>query len=119
MAGRGTAEAELPGEIREALLRGRWYFQRGEQPGFLAVAGPEGPLVAAFSSVAELARYAGACEWFSTLGEDLMTLLPEDHGLVVDLAGRAPQLLPAELLDPLRPDATDNMEPSGVSDPRE
>ncbi|MCX4834434.1 SseB family protein [Streptomyces sp. NBC_01016] len=118
MAGRGTAEADLPGEIREALLRGRWYFQRGEEPGFFAVEGPEGPLVAVFSSVAELARYAGACEWFSTLGADLMTLLPEDHGLVVDLAGSAPQLLPAELVDPLRPDPADSAEPSKGSDPR-
>lgn len=100
--GMGTGAVELPRGVREALLRGRWYFQRGESPGFVAVGEPGAALIPTFSSPTELVRYAGACEWFSTTGEDLMTLLPEGYGLVVDVAGSDPQLLPAESLTELR-----------------
>ncbi|WP_229843705.1 SseB family protein [Streptomyces chryseus] len=102
MSDQDTGAGELPDAVREALLRGRWYFQRPERPGFMAIGQPESAVIPAFSSPGELARFAGACEWFSTTGEDLMTLLPEGHGLVVDLAGANPQLLPAEMLAPLR-----------------
>lgn len=105
MTDRGTGTVELPCAVRDALLRGRWYFQRGESPGFLAVGEPGAAVVPVFSSPTELVRYAGACEWFSTTGGDLMTLLPEGYGLVVDIAGSDPQLLPAELLAGLRTEA--------------
>ena len=98
---------ELPGGVRDALLRGRWYFQRGESPGFVATGEPGAAVIPMFSSPTELVRYAGACQWFSTTGEDLMTLLPEGYGLVVDLAGSDPQLLPAELLAELRTGTVD------------
>jgi hypothetical protein len=106
---------ELPRAVREALLRGRWYFQRGESPGFLAVGERGTAVVPAFSSPSELVRYAGACEWFSLTGEDLMTLLPEGYGLVVDIAGSDPQLLPADLLAGLRAEAVGAVDGVGAA----
>ncbi|NLU67999.1 SseB family protein [Streptomyces sp. HNM0574] len=102
----GTSEAAgLPAEVRDEFLGGRWFTQRGESPGFLGLdGGPDlGPVVPVFSSEEQLARYAGACAYFSTVGEDLLSLLPSGHGIVVDLAGPDPQHLPAGMLDALRP----------------
>jgi hypothetical protein len=102
MADTGTGIQRLPPDAERALLRGRWFFQRGNRPGFVAVGEPGAEAVPIFSSSQQLARYAGACEWASTTGEDLFGLLPEDCGLVVDPAGPAPRYLPAEVLSGLR-----------------
>ncbi|MFF7067429.1 SseB family protein [Streptomyces pseudovenezuelae] len=101
--GEGNREELLP-EVREAFLRGRWYLQKPERPGVMVLGGPGegGAAVPIFSSLVQLARYAGAVKWFSTFGNDLLPLLPTGLGLAVDLASPQPQLLRAEQVDSLR-----------------
>ncbi|WP_432040276.1 SseB family protein [Streptomyces cucumeris] len=82
-----------------ALRATRLYFQRPENPGFLVSETPEGgPLVAVFTTVEGLARFAGACSWASTTAEDLVGLLPEGVRALVDPLGERPFLLDAGVL---------------------
>ncbi|MEW2403500.1 SseB family protein [Streptomyces sp. NPDC046862] len=109
--------AELLPDVRAAFLRGRWYLQKPERPGVMALGSPgeDGAVVPIFSSLSQLARYAGAVEWFSTFGDDLLTLLPTGLGLAVDLASAEPQLIRAEQIDVLRAElsATADQETAG------
>ncbi|MFF5479372.1 hypothetical protein ACFY5C_18800 [Streptomyces sp. NPDC012935] len=109
--------AELLPEVRGAFLRGRWYLQKPERPGVmvLGIPGEDSAAIPIFSSLGQLARYAGAVEWFSTFGDDLLTLLPTGLGLAVDLASAQPQLIRADQVDMLRaqPTATADQETAG------
>lgn len=73
-----------PRTLLEALLAAKFFCQAGELPGFLATPSPAGPLIAAFTSEAAMARHAGACRWFSTSGSDLLALAPVGHRFVID-----------------------------------
>lgn len=73
-----------PDTLLEALLSATFFCEAGETPGFLASPSPSGPLIAVFTTEAALARYAGACRWFSTSGSDLLALAPVGHRFVVD-----------------------------------
>jgi hypothetical protein len=67
-------------------------------PGLLAV-GPEGTgHVVAFSSLPEVAAYAGECDWLRTSGGDLLALVPDGYGLLLDPAGAHPLALPPTAL---------------------
>ncbi|GAA2506611.1 hypothetical protein GCM10010406_49040 [Streptomyces thermolineatus] len=72
------------------FLRSTVYFQRPEEPGFLAVGEPGSGMIPVFSSLAELARFAGACAWASTIGEDLLGLAPAGFVFLLDPLGRHP-----------------------------
>ncbi|MGH9247333.1 MAG: SseB family protein [Acidimicrobiales bacterium] len=81
-------------EFTEVFMRSRVYCVRPERPGFLAVGPRGGGHIPVFSSLTELARYAAkfpepyadGVDWFSTTGEDLLSLVPEGYGLVIDVA---------------------------------
>ena len=67
-------------------------------PGLVAVGEPGGGLVLVFTSLDELGRRAGECDWLRTTGDDLLSLLPDGYGLLVDAAGEHPLVLPASAL---------------------
>lgn len=81
---RATVSA-TPGSVSyEVFLRSRLYCQAGERPGVVAV-GPAGEgLVPAFTSPEALARHTGGGNFFSTIGRDLLDLLPDGYGVLVD-----------------------------------
>lgn len=79
-----------PQELREAFVSARLYCQAAERPGVLALGEPGAGLVPAFTSPDRLAAYVTArgeteaANCFSTLGADLLGLLPPGYGLIVD-----------------------------------
>ncbi|MGW6914504.1 hypothetical protein ACWGB8_11880 [Kitasatospora sp. NPDC054939] len=85
----GATEQQTERAFRAATL----WFQRPERPGFLAVDADGGPLIAVHSSLEQLVRHAGACDWASTSGDDLLDLLPSGHRLLLDPLGPDPQLI--------------------------
>lgn len=93
---------ELPGaELRDAFAAATVYCQRGERPGFVAVGEPGHGVVPVFSSLTELANYTvgrgePGTDWFSTTGADVLDLLPDGYGVVLDCAGPRPLTIPAE-----------------------
>ena len=67
-------------------------------PGLVAVGEPGAGHVLVFTSLAEMARRAGECDWLRTTGDDLLSLVPDGYGVVVDVAGEHPLVLPASAL---------------------
>ncbi len=86
----------------EVFLQSRWFFEQPELPGFLTVGEPGSGVVPLFSSLQELARYAGACSWASTTGEDILSLLPDGYAIVVDVAGPEPVWIEKDTVRSLR-----------------
>jgi hypothetical protein len=68
------------------------------RPAVVAVGQPGAGHVAFFSSLESLAAHAGECDWASAPGRDLVDLVPEGYGLVVDPAGSHPAVLPPHAL---------------------
>jgi hypothetical protein len=97
----GTVSGE---ELTETFQRETVFCQRSEQPGFLAVGPPGAGLVPVFTSLDELSRYAvtyglhGGIDWLSTTGADVLDLLPDGYGIVVDPAAEHAVTLPAHAL---------------------
>ena len=80
---------------------GRVYAPRPAHPappGLVAVGEPGGGHVLVFTSLDELGRQAGECDWLSTTGDDLLALVPDGYGVLVDAAGEHPLALPATAL---------------------
>ena len=67
-------------------------------PGLVAVGAPGEGHVLVFTSLDQMARQAGECDWLSTTGDDLLSLVPDGYGVVVDAAGDHPLALPASAL---------------------
>jgi hypothetical protein len=85
-------------ELFETFMRARLYLPRPPRPGVhhLDIEGRR--VVPVFSSELELARFAGRIEWFSTLGFDLLDLLPAGVVLGLDIASpHRLQLHPADV----------------------
>lgn len=87
-----------PPALAAALSRTRLYCVRLEHVGFAAV-GPAGAgFVPMFTSLEQLALFAGEpCDWFSGPGADLVRLLPQGYDIAVDLGGVMPVRLHAAL----------------------
>jgi len=110
----GRIERFLAGELdgpalHEAFCAAQVFCQAGERPGFLAVDGEHGDrVVPVFTSLVALARATGQTAWFSTVGQDVLDLLPDGYDVVVDpgsphtvrLRGDATQLRPRTASDP-------------------
>ncbi|MQA84489.1 MAG: hypothetical protein GEV03_07665 [Streptosporangiales bacterium] len=83
-----------PEELFEAFLAATVFCERPDRPGFLAVGGPGDGIIPVFSSMEELAAYAArrpayqrtGCDWFSTIGRDLLGLLPDGYDLLLNPA---------------------------------
>jgi len=67
-------------------------------PGLVGVGEPGAGHVVAFTSLDEMARLAGECDWLRTTGDDLLSRVPDGYGVVVDAAGDHPLALPASAL---------------------
>jgi hypothetical protein len=89
------AAGDLTGEeLTDRFLANRVYALRTESPGFVAVGTPGSGYIPVFSSLDEVARYAvqfperygDGVDWLSTTGEDLLTLVPRNYGLMLDVA---------------------------------
>ena len=52
-----------------------------------------------YSSLATLALHAGECDWASATGRDLLQLVPDGYGIVLDPAGPHPAVLPATAIE--------------------
>ena len=68
------------------------------RPAVVAVGQPGAGYVAFFSSFESLAAHAGECDWASAPGRDLVDLVPEGYGLVVDPAGPHPAVMAARAM---------------------
>lgn len=87
-----------PVAFQAAFERAQLWVQRVGTDGAPSVAavGPEGAgLVAVHTSAERLAAYAGECDWARASGSDLLELLPEGYGVVVDPGGPFTVVLPA------------------------
>ncbi|MER7133670.1 SseB family protein [Streptosporangium saharense] len=77
-------------QAREAFASTRFYCRAAERPGTLALGEPGAGVVPVFTSLDGLTAYVTArgeaqdARWFSTLGADLLTLLPSGYGLLID-----------------------------------
>lgn len=92
-----AGDGDIPA-LLDALRRARLYCVRMEEHvGFAAIGPPGAGMVPVFTSEEQLALYAGACEWFSTLGSDVLDLLPPGYDLALDLAGPHPVRLHAAM----------------------
>jgi hypothetical protein len=90
--------AELPAAFETATL----YVQRvpgpSGRPAVAAFGAPGAGYVAVFSSLDTLALHAGECDWAGATGRDLLQLVPDGYGVVLDPAGPYPAVLAAGAL---------------------
>ncbi|MGH9119796.1 MAG: SseB family protein [Acidimicrobiales bacterium] len=94
-------------EFTEHFMVGRWFAIRSDDPGFIAVGPPGAGYVPIFSSLAELGDYAaavpdrsaGGVDWLTTVGDDLLSLIPRGYGLVVDVASAHAVYLRADAIE--------------------
>ena len=56
-------------------------------PGLVAVGPPGAGRVLTFSSLERLAAVCGECDWLRTSGRDLLGLVPEGYGVLLDAGG--------------------------------
>lgn len=78
---------ELPAQdLLDCFMGARVYSPAPPRPGVHVMEIGGERVVPVFSSEAELARFVGQGEWFSTTGADLLTLLPTGVVLGLDLA---------------------------------
>ena len=94
-----AGKCEAP-QLHEAFTESTVYCQAAERPGFVATGEPDRGWVPVFSSLPELARYAVARDepdmgWFSTTGADVLELLPEGYGILLDPLSEHCLTLPA------------------------
>lgn len=84
-----------------AFAAGRVYAHRPPPPappGLLAVGEPGSGHVPVFTSLDQLARYAGECDWLRTTGADLLALMSEGYGLLIDPGSDHCIVLPPDAL---------------------
>ena len=67
-------------------------------PGLVALGKPGSGHILVFTSLDELGRRGGECDWLRTTGQDLLALVPDGYGLLVDAASEHPLELPASAL---------------------
>lgn len=86
-------DREAAREAFEAFLGARVFCQAtgpGAAPGVMALGSPGDGIVPVFTSLEELARFLAArgetegADWFATTGEDLLGLIPDGYGVLLD-----------------------------------
>jgi len=73
-----------PRALHAAFCAAHVFCQAGDTPGFLAIEDDGDRVVPVFTSLVELARSAGQSAWFSTIGQEVLDLLPDGYDIVVD-----------------------------------
>jgi hypothetical protein len=79
-----------PQELLAAWVTATVYCVRPDRPGVFVADTDDGQVVGVCTSLQELARFAGECDWFSTTGADLLSQLPPGVDIVLDPSGPAP-----------------------------
>jgi hypothetical protein len=80
--------AMTPEDFQDIFAVSRVYCPRGDKPGFLALHDTPEPVIPMFSCLAELRRYAGEqSRYFSVTGAEILDLIPEGYGIVLDIDG--------------------------------
>ncbi|MER6492409.1 SseB family protein [Streptomyces griseorubiginosus] len=79
-----------PQELLDVWLDATVYCVRPDRPGVYVAETPEGQVMGVCTSLEELARFAGECDWFSTTGSDLLAQLPSGVDIVLDPSGSHP-----------------------------
>lgn len=85
-------------ELLAALVTSTVYCVRPDRPGVFVADTDDGQVVGVCTSLQELARFAGECDWFSTDGADLLSQLPAGVDIILDPAGPAPLRISPEAL---------------------
>ncbi len=81
----GVMSAE---DFQAVFITSKVYCPRGDQPGFLALHETPEPVIPMFSSLEELKHYAGeSSRHFSVTGAEVLDLLPNGYGMVLDIEG--------------------------------
>jgi len=77
---------ELTGrELNVAFCATQLYCEAVDEPGFVARSdGSADEFVAVFTSLDELARFAGQTAWFAAIGREILDLLPDGYDVVID-----------------------------------
>ena len=95
----GTLDA---GQLQEQFEAATVYVQRvpgpAGRPAVAALGEAGAGYLATYSSLETLAAHVGECDWAAAPGRDLLELVPEGYGVVVDPAGPHPALLAAGAL---------------------
>ena len=89
-------DGAIKGDAKEdfaRFCRSRFWCEVGERPGFRAVDSPIGPVIPVFTSEYELARFCGAVRWLSTIGADLLDLVPPGYRFVVNPGSEGSRVL--------------------------
>ena len=99
----GWATGEIPAvELQDAFESAPLYVQRvpGRHGGpALAALGPPGAgVVPIYSSLETLVAAVGECDWARAPGRDLLALVPDGYGVVLDPGSPYAALLPADVI---------------------
>lgn len=71
--------------LTDAVVEATLYCFRGDEPGFMAFGEPGSGFVPMYSSPETLVHVEGdECPWFAAKGGDLLRLVPEGYGVVLD-----------------------------------
>lgn len=102
---RGFASGELvASEFHAVFLTSRVFFLTGDRPGLVAFGDPGAGVVSVFSSLSELARFVVAqpematreTRWASTVGAEILQLVPPGYEITLDPASSDPVTIPKD-----------------------
>ncbi|WP_436771903.1 SseB family protein [Yinghuangia sp. YIM S09857] len=98
---RGFATGLMSGEdFQSVFIASKVFCPRGERPGFLALHNTPEPVIPMFSSLEELKRYAGEeSRHFTVTGAEVLDLLPNGYGFVLDLDGEHRVMFDAKAIE--------------------
>lgn len=98
---RAFATGMMNGEdFQSVFIASKVFCPRGERPGFLALHNTPEPVIPMFSSVEELKRYAGEeSRHFTVTGAEVLDLLPNGYGFVLDLDGEHRVMFDAKAIE--------------------
>ncbi|HSA48537.1 MAG TPA: SseB family protein [Yinghuangia sp.] len=98
---RAFATGMMSGEdFQSVFIASKVFCPRGERPGFLALHNTPEPVIPMFSSLEELKRYAGEeSRHFTVTGAEVLDLLPDGYGFVLDLDGEHRVMFDAKAIE--------------------
>jgi len=90
-------------EFHARFLTSRVFFLTGERPGLILFGDPPDGVATVFSALSELARFVLGCpelateenRWASTVGAEILQLVPAGHDIMLDPASDDPITIPS------------------------
>ncbi|MYS82819.1 SseB family protein [Streptomyces sp. SID5474] len=87
-------------DFQSIFIASKVFCPRGDRPGFLALHNTPEPVIPMFSSLAELKKYAGEeSRHFTVTGAEVLDLLPNGYGFVLDLDGEHRVMFDAKAIE--------------------